>query len=76
MQNEEVVFINFYARLLIIITKNIFEGFYLERTLMAAIRHIIQKEVFDPIDESIQGLVNVTKTRKKKKFSFLCLSGN
>lgn len=43
---------------------------------MAAIRHIIQKEVFDPIDESIQGLVNVTKTRKKKKFSFLCLSGN
>lgn len=43
---------------------------------MAAIRHIIQKEVFDPVDESIQGLVNVTKTRKKKKFSFLCLSVN
>ena len=53
------------------------EFFCIELTfLMAAIRHIIQKEVFDPIDESIQGLVNVTKTRKKKKFSFLCLSGN
>ena len=42
---------------------------------MAAIRHIIQKEVFTPLDERMVGIVNVTKPGRKKKSSFLCIAG-
>ncbi len=42
---------------------------------MAAIRSAIQKEVFNPVDERLVGIVNVTKLGRKKKASFLCLSG-
>ena len=42
---------------------------------MAAIRHTIQKEVFSPVEERLVGLVNVTKPGRKKKNSFLCVSG-
>ncbi len=42
---------------------------------MAAIRSAIQKEVFNQVDERLVGIVNVTKLGRKKKTSFLCLSG-
>lgn len=39
---------------------------------MAAIRHSLQKEVCDPSEEQLLGLLHVTKPGKKKKTSFLC----
>ncbi|KAA0187594.1 hypothetical protein HAZT_HAZT005624 [Hyalella azteca] len=39
---------------------------------MAAIRHSLQKEVCDPVEEQLLGLLHVTKPGKKKKTSFLC----
>ncbi|XP_076310554.1 exocyst complex component Sec3 isoform X2 [Tachypleus tridentatus] len=39
---------------------------------MAAIRHSLQRDVFQPNDERIVGVVSVAKSSKKKKTSFLC----
>ena len=39
---------------------------------MAAIRHSLQKEVCDPTEETLLGILHVTKPGKKKKTSFLC----
>ncbi|RZF37975.1 hypothetical protein LSTR_LSTR005475 [Laodelphax striatellus] len=41
---------------------------------MAAIRHALQHEVFQPIDERLLAFVHVSKALKKKKTSFLCIS--
>ena len=46
------------------------------KTEMAvATRSAIQKEIFSPMEERLVALVNVTKPGRKKKSSFLCLSG-
>ena len=39
---------------------------------MAAIRHTLQKEVCDPSEEQLLGLLHVNKPGKRKKTSFLC----
>ena len=44
--------------------------------MAVATRSAIQKEVFTGLDERLVALVNVTKPGRKKKSSFLCLSGN
>lgn len=41
---------------------------------MAAIRHALQHEIFQPIDEKLLAFVHVSKALKKKKTSFLCIS--
>jgi hypothetical protein len=41
---------------------------------MAAIRHALQHEVFQPCDERLLAFVHVSKAFKKKKTSFLCVS--
>ncbi|XP_046670906.1 exocyst complex component 1 isoform X2 [Homalodisca vitripennis] len=41
---------------------------------MAAIRHALQHEVFQPCDERLLAFVHVSKAFKKKKTSFLCIS--
>lgn len=41
---------------------------------MATIRHVLQREVFKPNDESLLSFVNVSKLLKKKKTSFLCIT--
>lgn len=41
---------------------------------MAAIRHSLQHEVFQPCDERLLTFVHVTKALKKKKSSFLCIA--
>lgn len=43
--------------------------------MAVATRSAIQKEVFSPLEERLVAIVNVTKPGKKKKSSFLCLSG-
>lgn len=40
---------------------------------MAAIRHTLQREVFQSCDERLLAFVHVTKALKKKKTSFLCI---
>lgn len=40
---------------------------------MATIRHILKKEVLNPVEEKLTALVHVNKAFKKKKSSFLCL---
>lgn len=42
---------------------------------MAAIRHSLHKDVFQPNDERLIGVVCVAKASKKKKTSFLCAAG-
>ena len=45
---------------------------------MAAIRHILQKDVFSPVDEKLVGVVSVTKHGQKRKAGntvFLCATG-
>lgn len=39
---------------------------------MAAIRHTLLREVFQPSEERLVGVVHVTKASKKKKISILC----
>ena len=39
---------------------------------MAAIRHALQKDVFQPNDERLVSVVHVTKAKKEKKSTFLC----
>nr|CAD7407264.1 unnamed protein product [Timema poppensis] len=41
---------------------------------MAAIRHTLQREVFQPSDERLLAVVHVSKLLKKKKTSFLCVA--
>jgi hypothetical protein len=41
---------------------------------MAAIRHTLQRDVFQPNDEYLLAVVNVSKLLKKKKTSFLCIA--
>ncbi|XP_014251486.1 exocyst complex component 1 [Cimex lectularius] len=41
---------------------------------MAAIRHSLQHEVFQPCDERLLAFVHVSKALKKKKSSFLCIA--
>lgn len=41
---------------------------------MAAIRHALQIEVFQPTDERLLAFVNVCKQVKKKKSSYLCIA--
>ncbi|XP_014297281.1 exocyst complex component 1 isoform X2 [Microplitis demolitor] len=41
---------------------------------MAAIRHTLQREIFTPSDEKLLSVCFVSKTYKKKKTSFLCLT--
>lgn len=41
---------------------------------MAAIRHALQHEVFQPCDERLLAFVHVSKVFKKKKTSFLCIA--
>ncbi|XP_046397854.1 exocyst complex component 1 isoform X2 [Ischnura elegans] len=41
---------------------------------MATIRHELQREVFKPLEESLESFVNVSKVLKKKKTSFLCIT--
>lgn len=41
----------------------------------AAVRLAIQKEVFTPAEERLLGLSAVTKPGRKKKISYLCVSG-
>lgn len=41
---------------------------------MAAIRHTLQREVFQSCDERLLAFVQVTKALKKKKTSFLCIA--
>ena len=43
--------------------------------MAVATRSAIQKEVFSPLEERLVAIVNVTKPGRKKKSSFLCLSG-
>lgn len=43
--------------------------------MAVATRSAIQKEIFSPLEERLGALVNVTKPGRKKKSSFLCLSG-
>lgn len=40
---------------------------------MAAIRHSLQKDVFQPLDERLLAVCHVSKLLKKKKISFLCV---
>ena len=40
---------------------------------MAAIRHTLQRDVFQPNDERLLAVVHVSKLLKKKKTSFLCI---
>lgn len=40
---------------------------------MAGIKYILQKEVFDPLDERILSICNVSKLYKKRKNSYLCI---
>ncbi|KAJ9582030.1 hypothetical protein L9F63_003613 [Diploptera punctata] len=40
---------------------------------MAAIRHTLQRDVFQPNDERLLAIVHVSKLLKKKKTSFLCI---
>ncbi|XP_034249053.1 exocyst complex component 1 isoform X2 [Thrips palmi] len=41
---------------------------------MAAIRHTLQREVFQPNDERLLAVMHVSKVLKKKKISYLCLA--
>jgi hypothetical protein len=41
---------------------------------MAAIRHTLQRDVFQPNDEHLLAVVHVSKLLKKKKSSFLCIA--
>ncbi|RMX37015.1 hypothetical protein pdam_00005051 [Pocillopora damicornis] len=41
---------------------------------MAALKHNLQKELFNPTEERLYAVVSVTKAGKKKKASFLCLA--
>lgn len=41
----------------------------------AAVRLAIQKEVFTPAEERLLGLAAVSKPGRKKKISYLCVSG-
>lgn len=41
---------------------------------MAAIRHTLQRDVFQPNDEHLLAVVHVSKLLKKKKTSFLCIA--
>ncbi|XP_063242626.1 exocyst complex component 1 [Bacillus rossius redtenbacheri] len=43
---------------------------------MTAIRHTLQREVFQPSDESLLAVVHVSKLLKKKKLSFLCIASS
>ena len=43
---------------------------------MATIRHGLQRDVFDPSEERLVGVLYVTKLGKKKKTSFLCATIN
>lgn len=43
---------------------------------MAAIRHSLQRDVFEPTEERLVGVLYVTKPGKKKKTSFLCATIN
>lgn len=43
---------------------------------MATIRHQLQREVFEPTEERLVGVLYVTKPGKKKKTSFLCATIN
>ena len=43
---------------------------------MAAIRHSLQRDVFEPTEERLIGVLYVTKPGKKKKTSFLCATIN
>ena len=40
-----------------------------------AVRLAVQKEVFTPAEERLLGLAAVTKPGRKKKVSYLCVSG-
>ena len=41
---------------------------------MAAIRHTLQRDVFQPNDEHLLAVVHVSKLLKKKKTSVLCIA--
>lgn len=41
----------------------------------AAVRLAVQKEVFTPAEERLLGLTSVTKPGRRRKVSFLCVSG-
>lgn len=41
---------------------------------MAGIKYILQNEVFDPLDERILSICNVSKLYKKRKNSYLCIT--
>jgi len=41
---------------------------------MAAIRHTLQREVFQLNDERLLAVMHVSKVLKKKKVSYLCLA--
>ena len=41
----------------------------------AAVRLAVQKEVFTPAEERLLGLTSVTKPGRKRKVSYLCISG-
>jgi hypothetical protein len=41
---------------------------------MAAIRHTLQRDVFQPNDEHLLAVVHVSKLLRKKKTSFLCIA--
>ncbi|XP_063594157.1 exocyst complex component 1-like isoform X1 [Penaeus indicus] len=43
---------------------------------MAAIRHSLQRDVFEPTEERLVGVLYVTKPGRKKKTSFLCATIN
>lgn len=43
--------------------------------MAVALRHLIQKEEFSPTDERVLAIVSVTKPGRKKKPSFLTISG-
>lgn len=43
---------------------------------MATIRHSLQRDVFEPTEERLVGVLYVTKPGKKKKTSFLCATIN
>ncbi|CAG2064122.1 unnamed protein product, partial [Timema podura] len=45
-----------------------------DAVVMAAIRHTLQREVFQPSDERLLAVVHVSKLLKKKKTSFLCVA--
>lgn len=40
---------------------------------MTAIRHALQKNLFDPTNEKLLSVCHVSKQSKKKKTSFLCI---